>query len=298
MSNLKFSKIDFDDDKHEYWLGDRQLKGITGIIHQYICKDKYDGVLKDTLDAAADKGRFIHKAIELLVCGFPILDKAKEVDNFIKLQAETGINFIESEYLVSDEKDFATKIDIVDSKYNLFDIKTTSELDKEYLSWQLSIDAYLFELQNGFAAGKLYGIWLREDKYKLVEVQRIDNATIKSLLEAAAINAEWEKPERTLALNDMDEQKLAILAEVEDAIIELDRKKNELAEQKKQICDYFEKLMEDNAVYKFESERLRITRIAAGTKTTVDTDKLKADGLYDKYSKKVASKGYVKITVK
>lgn len=298
MNNLKFSNIVFDEQKHEYLLGEKKLSGITHIIHQYICKDKYDGVSDETLKAASDRGSSIHKMIELLVCGFPILDKAPEVDNFIKLQLETGIHFIESEYLVSDETNFATKIDLVDDVHNLYDIKTTYELDKEYLSWQLSIDAYLFELQNGFPAGKLYGLWLRDEKCKLVEVQRIDNYIIKGLLEAAANGEEWEKPERTLALNEKDEQMLVSLADVEDAIIELDRKKDELAEQKKKLCAYFEELMEANAVYKFETDRLRITRVAAGEKTMVDSDKLKADGLYDKYSKKVASKGYVKIAVK
>lgn len=298
MSNLKFSKVAFDELKHEYWLGDQQLKGITGIIHQYICKDKYNGVSKATLDAAADKGKTIHKEIELMLCGFPILDKAPEIDNFIKLQLQNSIVFIESEYLVSDEQHFATKIDIVDSQHNLYDIKTTYELDKEYLAWQLSIDAYLFELQNGFAAGKLYGLWLREDKCKLVEVQRIDNAIIKSLLDAAAKGEEWQKPTNTLALTEEQQQQLATLAQIEDAIIELDRQKDELADKKKQLCDFFKELMDANAVNKIETDRLRITRIADSEKTTVDTDKLKAEGIYSQYTKKVATKGYVKIAIK
>lgn len=298
MSNLQFSKVVFDEVKHQYWLGDQQLNGVTKIVKDYICKGKYEGISQETLEAAAERGKSIHKEIELMLTGFPILDKAPEIDGFIRLQLENNINFIESEYLVSDEKNFASCIDIIDSHYNLYDIKTTYELDTEYLSWQLSIYAYLFELQNGFSAGKLYGIWLRDKKAKLVEVQKIDKATIESLLQAAAANEAWEKPENTLALTEDQQQQLATLAQIEDAIIELDRQKDELTEKKKQLCDFFKELMDANAVNKLETGKLRITRVADGEKTMVDTDLLKADGIYELYTKKVASKGYVKITVK
>lgn len=298
MSNLQFSKVVFDEDKHQYWLGDHQLKGVTKIVKDYICKGKYDGISQETLEAAAARGKSIHKEIELMLTGFPILDKAPEIDGFIRLQLENNINFIESEYLVTDKKHFASSIDIVDSNYNLYDIKTTYELDTEYLSWQLSIYAYLFELQNGFAAGKLYGIWLRDKKAKLVEVQKIDKALIESLLQAAAANEEWEKPENTLSLTDEQQKQLATLAQIEDAIIELDRQKDELADKKKQLCEFFKELMDANAVTRLDTEKLRITRVADSEKTMVDSDKLKKDGIYENYTKKVATKGYVKITIK
>ena len=51
----------------------------------------------------------------------------------------------------------------------LCDIKTTAELDKEYLSWQLSF----YELATGKRFDKLYAIWLPKGKLgQLVEIKR------------------------------------------------------------------------------------------------------------------------------
>ncbi len=69
-------------------------------------------------------------------------------------------------------------------KISLGDIKTTASLDREYLSWQLSIYAYLFELQNPLIkVDKLFGIWLRGNKSELVEIERKPDAEVKRLLE-------------------------------------------------------------------------------------------------------------------
>ena len=51
----------------------------------------------------------------------------------------------------------------------LCDIKTTSELDTEYLSWQLSF----YELATNKTFNKLYAIWLpKKELGELVEIKR------------------------------------------------------------------------------------------------------------------------------
>ena len=51
----------------------------------------------------------------------------------------------------------------------LCDIKTTAELDLEYLSWQLSF----YELATGKTFDKLYAIWLpKKELGELVEIER------------------------------------------------------------------------------------------------------------------------------
>ena len=88
---------------------------------------------------------------------------------------------------MTDNEYFASPIDKVfefgKNEADLGDIKTTSELDLKYLSWQLSIYAFLFELQNPYiTVRKLYGIWLKGKRAKLVEVNRIDPRIIRELL--------------------------------------------------------------------------------------------------------------------
>ena len=51
----------------------------------------------------------------------------------------------------------------------LCDIKTTAELDEEYLSWQLSY----YEMAVGKKFDKLYAIWLpKKDIGQVVEIKR------------------------------------------------------------------------------------------------------------------------------
>ena len=62
----------------------------------------------------------------------------------------------------------------------LCDIKTTSELDKEYLSWQLSF----YELATNKHFDKLYAIWLpKKELGELVEIKRKSKEELLNKLE-------------------------------------------------------------------------------------------------------------------
>ena len=170
--DLKQSKIEFYKESHQYVNPDtgKELSGITGIIKDLVFQDKYAGVSEEVLKAAAERGTAIHEMCEeFAINGTVDAFIPDEVQAFINHFSIRGTKFIASEYLVSDEQNIATMIDLVDEEGNIYDIKTTSTLDKEYLSWQLSICATLFEIQNiGKDAGKLYGIWLNGDRCDVV----------------------------------------------------------------------------------------------------------------------------------
>lgn len=298
MNTLKYSDVVFNEAEHTYKLGDKMLHGITPIIEQYICEGKYDGIPSAVLSKAAERGSKIHKEIELLVSGFSLFVKEPEVEAFDATRMFYGINFIESEYLVSDEDFFASKIDIVDDQHNIYDVKTTSKLDEEYVSWQLSIYAYLFELQNGFPCGKLYAVWLRNGQCKIVEVKRIEKEYIIQLLSAAKNGEPFIKPKEELPMSAEELAQLAELAKLEEAIIDIEKQKKEAVARRDELKQGIEAKMREYGVDKWETDNLRFTLVEETTKKMVDSDKLKADGIYDKYSKNVVVKGYVKITIK
>lgn len=298
MSNLKYSDVVFNEDEHTYTLGDKELHGITPVIEKYICEGKYDGIPATVLAKAAEHGSKIHKEIELLVSGFSMFLKEPETHAFEAVMMFNDIKFIASEYLVSDNDYFASKIDIVDDNYNLFDIKTTSVLDKEYVSWQLSIYAYLFELQNGFPCGRLFAVWLKNEKCTFVEVERIEKIYIEQLLSAARNDQPFIKPTKELPLSAEDMAKLAELSRLEAAIIDIERQKKEAVARRDELKQGVEAKMREFGVDKWETDNLRFTLVSETTKKMVDSDKMKADGIYDKYTKDVAVKGYVKITIK
>jgi hypothetical protein len=68
--------------------------------------------------------------------------------------------------LVTDGEHYASKIDAVyqgEKGVILNDRKTTYHLDKEYVSWQLSIYAWMFERMNpGVEVEGLTATWMRE----------------------------------------------------------------------------------------------------------------------------------------
>ena len=71
---------------------------------------------------------------------------------------------------------------------SLCDIKTTAQLDKEYLSWQLSFYELAFMNMYGNKFEKLYAIWLPKKGYgELVEIER------KSISELLRVLKEFEE---------------------------------------------------------------------------------------------------------
>lgn len=179
------SKVEFYEDAHEYWLKNKQLQGITGILHRHLFERKYSGIPKKILDNAAKEGSRIHLLIELCDT-FGTSSPDFFFQRYNALKEQYNLTTLANEYLVSDNTDYATKIDIVFEDISLGDIKTTSKLDREYLSWQLSIGAGFFELNNPhLKVNKLYGVWLPQPRYgkpKIVEVERKPQEETKRLL--------------------------------------------------------------------------------------------------------------------
>ena len=292
---LNKSKVEFDEEYHRYFLDRQELKGITGVISRYLFPHKYCNVPERILERAKDKGHEIHKACELYNI-FPTVydDRLPELRQYVALLNENKIVPLEAEYLVSNKETHATKIDMIDEQINLYDIKTTSTLDKNYLSWQLSICAYLFELENpGVVVGKLYGVWLRETA-KLVEVQRIDSEIVKSLLEADAMNAEWINPIQTEEIVFENGEKLHLL---ESAIVELKQQIEEYEAAKKLFVDELEQKMIAANERKWEEEGIRVTRVAPTVSTTFNSKLFSEQHpeLYYQYTITNPKKGYIKI---
>lgn len=177
MSTLPISPVRFIEDNeqgiHQYWKGFDQLHGVTEILKDVIFYDKYAGIDEEVLRNAARRGTAIHEIVqaELMnteyVNSGEFADDAKRALKAWNVFAEgTGLFDIYKpdcvEYLVSDEKEIASKVDVVfkDGKeYVLSDIKTTVKLDEEYLSWQLSVYKYLFERQTGEKVSRLIALW-------------------------------------------------------------------------------------------------------------------------------------------
>jgi len=298
MKSLEYSNIIFDSREHTYITPDgRQLHGITSLLNRQLYHGgKYNGVPDFILQEAADRGRRIHEEIEMYY-SLSAEVFSLEANAVIDALKDKYVEIIASEYIVSDGENFATAIDLVDSDYNLYDIKTTAALDDLYTSWQLSICAFLFEQQNDFPAGKLYAIHARGDKAEIIEMDRYSNEEVTKLLASDLVGENYFDKKMAPVLKEMP---ITQIVNLENIIIKLENELKTYKELKEDLSYKIYQKMEEQDVKKLETENLIITRILPSEVVTIDTKKLKAEmpEIAEKFEKKTMRKGSLKITLK
>ena len=136
--------LEYDDDDHVYIVDGLIVPSVTQVLGKRF-GGKYDRVDKETLNRAAKRGTRIHEAIETFV-NHGLSDQSKEVHNFHFLCVKYGVTPVETESPIVIEwygtPVAAGRFDLLvekDGVYGLADIKTTSQLDKEYLADRKSV---------------------------------------------------------------------------------------------------------------------------------------------------------------
>lgn len=294
---LNKSDIIFNSDNHTYTTQDgHSLSGVTSLLSRQLFKDKYANVPEFVLAKAAQRGSLIHEEVSLYIKEGK-MPLSAEGHQYLTLD----IDALESEYLISDNENYASSIDIVGKDLTIYDVKTNrSGIDKEYVRWQLSIYAYLFELQNPKRKVKaLKGIWLGEDRAEVVEVERIDNNIIKELLEVDSMGLDFINPFTTVTTT-LDDDSLTILYDTEEKLAELLEASKALEDIKKKTLESIKISLEEQGLTSFENERIKITLVADSEKTTFDSKKFKESypDLYPQFTKTSKTRGYVKVTMR
>lgn len=241
MIKLNKSSVVFNEGDHTYWLGDKQLKGVTGILERRLFPEKYANIPKHILKQAADRGSYIHKMCELVDTLGVAPTECQEAMNYIDLKKRLGLKAIASEYLVSDNNHYASSIDVVyEGKEGVIlnDRKTTSKLDRESISWQLSIYSLFFEMLNpNVKIEGLSATWLRGEICEYVEIEPKPREMVKALLEAD-INDETFEYEADNDIPDFIEERLDTMAYLYTKIkvlqTEYDTMKKEIEEKMKE----------------------------------------------------------------
>lgn len=270
---LNYSKVEFNQEQHIYTLNGKQLSGVTSLLSRQLFQQKYFGISEEVLAKSAERGSLIHDTIEL-IDSIGATSDLPEALAYLRIKEENNLHTEENEYLVSDEEYIASSIDIVFDDYSLADIKTTSKLDKEYVSWQLSIYAYLFELQNPtLKANKLYAIWLPKPQYgkpQLVEVERKSAELVKALIECD------KKGEQFTYTPVESEQGLQVAQDVVDEVVSITRQMKEMEARYKELQQGLLQVMKLNNVKSYKSGCLSLTFKDATTRKSIDTKALES----------------------
>jgi hypothetical protein len=239
------------------------------------------------MEKAAERGNLIHRQVEMFET-FGGDNLAPEVEAYKKLKAKGEYETVSTEWLVSDREHVASSIDVVfekDGEIILCDIKTTSKLDMEYLSWQLSIYKYLLLLDNpNVKVNKLVACWLPKEQYgkpKMVEVEEKPAMWVKELIACDARGEQWQMPEDALEI--LKGQALVVPQELTEAIAQV-----LVMESMAKACkEKLRALMEEHGITKWENEDFVASLGKPSTMTKFDADSFRKDNeeLYDKYLK-------------
>lgn len=254
-------------------------------------------------------------------------DVSLELDNYIRHL--NGFEPVANELTVSDNEKYASQIDnvwlrkdtngiwLVDTKSNNIDLyplcgyynssyfNSGAEALQEYLSWQLSIYAELFEAENpGIKVEGLACNWLRKDQAAFWVIRRQPSELVKELLSTEYILTDngpvyFHHDQSVFGIHanlpaPAKEPKLAIVPEnvityVADLMALEKETKTKLDEAKKAL----RMAMEQHGIKSWDSGQFKATITADSERATFDTVQFKKDhpDLYEKYTTRKQIKG-------
>lgn len=298
MIKLNDSGIILEDKSHTYWLEENHLSGITGILSRRVFPDMYKGVPKNVLNNKAKYGTGVHEDIYMYDANGEIL--RDEVRGWADAKTKMGFNVVDSEYIVTDYKHFASPIDKVielNGDLYLLDIKTTAKLNEEYLSYQLSIYKYLFSIVNPeVEISGLMVAWINGERCDIIPVEEISVDVIKELLQCEIEDREFIKPNKIEIPKEYEEKALELVKIVFDIVSEIKR----LESLKEEYDSKIEELFSQFDINSWESNSFIISRTKGYIREGIDSKKLKEESpeIYEKYSKPTLVKPSIKTKLK
>lgn len=300
MIKLVHSDVEFHEADHTYTLHGKQLSGITKIIGEMLFPDMYSAVPKSVLERAAEYGKGVHQLIQL-TDEFNGQSDEPVYQTYRRLMTEQGLTRLANEYLVSDNTDIATCIDLVCEDFTLVDFKTVSRMDDEAIqrvTWQLSINAYLFELQNPtLEVNELFVMWLpKTGGGKMIRLVRIPSEVCRELVRCYIEHEPFVLPQGLVRSNSdvvFRQMPIEIITSVYEAY---DRAKSEKDELNKALL----KVFKENGIKSCDNEFVKVTYTEPTTRTSVDTALLKEKypDIYEECLKSSMVKEGIKITIR
>ena len=325
MIQLVKSPVEFSENPHGYFLQGVQLSGITSLIHAAtglgVYAEASEYVRDFLIPKAGEKGTAVHNSIEkydktgekITEYDLPLnghLDVSAQLENYIMLRE--GYEPVDNEYTVSDNMMYASNIDnvwqkkdtggiwLVDTKTNNLDLYPGGEDALiEYLSWQLSCYAYLFELQNpGLKVEGLLGNWFRDSQCKQWAITRKDDSLIKELLDI-----EYEFTNHGFVYNVEDKEKFTskvtsvatqqddlIPQHVVNVIAAILEEEKAAKERLDMLKEQLKKAMMEHGIKSWDGGKFTATIAKDSVTNTFDTTRFKKEhaDLYEQYIKPVS----------
>lgn len=303
MIELHDCGVRFDSKEHRYFLGEKELQGITSTLLHRAFPNQYSGVPDHVLAKAADRGSRIHTQIELLNSvydgdfgEFPVAGLSPELASYYEMVQTNRLKHIASEYIVTDGERYASPIDGVytdaDGGVVLVDYKTTYKLYYENVSLQLSIYAKFFEQCNPEL--KVSGIacmWMRDHQSRFALLPRVEDKVLDALIKADIENdaSYVYSPE---VPNDF--------FPLEEKYVSLARQIGELQQRQDKVKADMLELMKEHNAHSYRTASGTFSFVDASKSTRFDAKAFKEaqPEEYLKYMKESETKAQLRVKIK
>lgn len=306
--------IEMDEKTHTYFV-DGQIAAIsvTELLHKHGLAPSYEGVNEGVLEEARNRGKDIHSDIERWIMA----------DGF-EPETRAGLNFAKWAEPIIGKYTIAEQMLAIDWKGLLIgctadylgefegygrvlgDHKTTSRFQKEYVSWQVSVNDYIARKCSGKIINSRFFVWDgaekllctlfdKDDEMTVKECDKIPDSEIEKLFEAELNGEIYKRPELVIPTEmgvDLETAELALIS---------------IKEQEEAVKARVEKMraaliaeMERQGVYSYKGEKIEFSYRAPSERVTVDSTRLKRElpQVYADYSKVSKVKASVIIRVK
>ena len=291
-------KVTFIEESHQYFLGKKELKGVTGTLIKKAFPDTYKNIPESVLMKAAERGGLMHNTFETFCSIFDAdINKypnpTEELQAFHSMLVAYDLHYVASEYLVTDGENFASAIDGVfannEENIYLVDYKRTNTLHYDNVSLQLSIYAKWFEEQNpGLKVKEIVCMWFNKGHSKFQPLPRVADEHIDELINAyltddADYQYKVEVPEQ---FSSLEQEYRLITARIDAMKIVQDDLKEKIM-----------KMMETNKQKSIKTNIGSYSYVAATTKKVFDTKLFKdtEPDHYEYYLKETATKPSLRI---
>lgn len=166
--------LEFFEDGHIYLCDGIEIPSITQVLKVRF-GNKYRNIPKDVLSKASEAGVAVHDAIEQY-CKYGTDSSLPELRNFVFLQKKYEFSVFGNEIpviLFDPEPIAAGRLDLLIKENDVLgiaDIKRTSNLDKNYLFYQLNLYRIAYMQSYNYPIKFLRAIWLRDDIRRYVHI--------------------------------------------------------------------------------------------------------------------------------
>lgn len=103
---LNVPRVTFIEESHQYFIGKKELKGVTGTLIKKAFPDTYKNIPESVLMKAAERGSLIHNTFETFCSIFDADIKqypnpTEELQAFHSMLVAYDLHYVASEYLVT-----------------------------------------------------------------------------------------------------------------------------------------------------------------------------------------------------